>query len=103
MWDCDKRRPNPRPSRLHCPMRRLCSGLLCLTTAAGMVQAAEIFKSVDAQGNVVYSDHLDPSLSHSSLVQLDDPRFPPGELHFCWTNCFTLILDNGVYRRTDAP
>jgi len=83
-------------------MRRLCSGLLCLTTAAGMVQAGEIFKSVDAAGNVVYSDHLDPSLSHSSLVQLEDPRFPPGELHFCWTNCFTLILDNGVYRRTDG-
>jgi hypothetical protein len=82
--------------------RRLCLSILCLATAAGMVQAGEIFKSVDADGKVVYSDHLDPSLSHSTLVQLEDPRFPPGQLHFCWTNCFTLILDNGVYRRTDG-
>jgi hypothetical protein len=67
-----------------------------------MVQAGEIYKSVDANGKVVYSDHLDPSLSQSSLVQLDDARFPPSQLHFCWTNCFTLILDNGVYRRVDG-
>jgi hypothetical protein len=66
------------------------------------VQAGEIYKSVDANGKVVYSDHLDPSLSQSSLVQLDDARFAPSQLHFCWTNCFTLILDNGVYRRADG-
>jgi hypothetical protein len=36
------------------------------------------------------------------VVQLDDARFPPSQLHFCWTNCFTLILDNGVYRRADG-
>jgi Domain of unknown function (DUF4124)/WXXGXW repeat (2 copies) len=77
-------------------------GILGLATATGMVQAGEIYKSVDANGKVVYSDHLDPSLSQSSLVQLDDARFPPSQLHFCWTNCFTLILDNGVYRRTDG-
>jgi hypothetical protein len=67
-----------------------------------MVQAGEIYKSIDADGKVVYSDHLDPSMSQSSLVQLEDPRFPPSQLHFCWTNCFTLILDNGVYRRADG-
>jgi hypothetical protein len=67
-----------------------------------MVQAGEIFKSVDANGNVVYSDHLDPTLSHSSLVQLEDPQSLPSQLHFCWTNCFTLILQDGVYHRTDG-
>jgi Domain of unknown function (DUF4124)/WXXGXW repeat (2 copies) len=82
--------------------RPLLVGMLGLATAAGMVQAGEIYKSVDADGRVVYSDHLDPSLSQSSVVQLDDARFPPSQLHFCWTNCFTLILDNGVYRRVDG-
>jgi hypothetical protein len=83
-------------------LRPLLVGILGLATAAGIVQAGEIYKSVDANGKVVYSDHLDPSLSQSSLVQLDDARFPPSRLHFCWTNCFTLILDNGVYRRADG-
>ena len=83
-------------------LRPLLVGILGLATAAGIVQAGEIYKSVDANGKVVYSDHLDPSLSQSSLVQLDDARFPPSQLHFCWTNCFTLILDNGVYRRADG-
>jgi len=78
------------------------AGILGLAAAAGMVQAGEIYKSIDADGKVVYSDHLDPSLSQSSLVQLDDARFPPSQLHFCWTNCFTLFLDNGVYRRADG-
>jgi len=80
---------------------RLCVVALCLTTGAGVAQAGEIYKSVDADGKVVYSDHLDPSLSQSTAVQLDDPRFPR-QLHFCWTNCFTLIFDNGVYRRIDG-
>jgi hypothetical protein len=87
-------------SAAHIP-QRLFAGILWLT-AAGWVQAGEIYKSVDANGNVVYSDHLDPSLSHPTVVQLEDPGLPPRELHFCWTNCFTLILDNGVYRRTDG-
>jgi hypothetical protein len=82
--------------------RLLFAGILALATAAGIVQAGEIYKSVDADGKVVYSDHLDPSLSQSSLVQLDDALSPPSQLHFCWTNCFTLILDNGVYRRADG-
>jgi hypothetical protein len=82
--------------------RRLCAGILGLTTAAGIVQAGEIYKSIDADGKVVYSDHLDPSMSQSIAVQLEDPHGPPGQLHFCWTNCFTLILDNGAYHRTDG-
>jgi hypothetical protein len=77
-------------------------GIFAFATTAGGVQAGEIYKSIDADGKVVYSDHLDPSLSQSSLVQLDDARFPPSQLHFCWTSCFTLILDNGVYRRADG-
>jgi hypothetical protein len=82
--------------------RSLCVGILCLTTAAGVVQAGEIYKSIDADGKVVYSDHLDPSMSQPTTVQLEDPHPAPSQLHFCWTNCFTLILDNGVYRRTDG-
>jgi len=82
--------------------RRFFVGVFWLTAAAGVAQASEIYKSIDASGKVVYSDHLDPSMSQSTLVQLEDPRFPPRELHFCWTNCFTLILDNGVYRRSDG-
>src|ERR1700683_5630287 len=82
--------------------RRIFEGILWLTAAAGMAKEAEIYKPVDANGNVVYSDHLDSSMSKSTTVQLDDPLYPPRELHFCWTNCFTLILDNGVYRRTDG-
>jgi hypothetical protein len=77
-------------------------GMLCLTAAAGGVHAGQIYKSVDANGNVVYSDHLDSSMSQSTVVQLEDPGLPPHELHFCWTNCFTLILEDGVYRRTDG-
>jgi hypothetical protein len=82
--------------------RRIFGGILWLTAVAGMAQASGIYKSIDANGNVVYSDHLDSSMSQSTAVQLDDPLFPPRELHFCWTNCFTLILDNGAYRRTDG-
>src|ERR1700678_4736537 len=26
----------------------------------------------------------------------------PPEMHVCWTNCFTLILDKGLYRRADG-
>jgi YXWGXW repeat-containing protein len=82
--------------------RRLGAGALSLAVAAGTVQSGEICKSVDANGNVVYSDHLDPSMPGATAVQLDDPRFPPHELHFCWTNCFTLTLDHGIYRRADG-
>jgi hypothetical protein len=77
-------------------------GILCLATAAGVVQAGEIYKSIDADGKVVYSDHLEPSMSQPTVVQLEEPHSAPSRLHFCWTNCFTLILDNGVYRRADG-
>ena len=37
----------------------------------------------------------------TSLLRADEAT-PPRVLHFCWTNCFTLVLDNGLYRRTDG-
>lgn len=80
----------------------LVAGMLGLATLAGAVQASEVYKSVDANGTVVYSDHVDPSLSGTTTIQLDDSRLPPHELHFCWTNCFTLVLDRGVYHRADG-
>jgi hypothetical protein len=80
----------------------LCVGILCLATVAGVVQAGEVYKSIDADGKVIYSDHLDPSMSQTTTVQLEDPHSLPGQLHFCWTNCFTLVLDDGVYRRADG-
>ena len=84
------------------PRRRIFGAILGLAVAAGMAQGSEIYKSVDANGKVVYSDHLDSSMSQSTAVQLDEQVSPPRELHFCWTNCFTLVLDNGAYRRTDG-
>jgi Domain of unknown function (DUF4124)/WXXGXW repeat (2 copies) len=80
----------------------LFAGILGLTTLAAAVQAGEVYKSVDANGTVVYSDHVDPSLSGTTTIQLDDSHLPPHELHFCWTNCFTLVLDQGVYHRADG-
>jgi hypothetical protein len=92
-----------RPWTLASPDRRALSiAIVLLLSPASMLEADEIYKSVDANGTVVYSDHLDPSMPNSSIVHLDEPRYPPRELHFCWTNCFTLILENGVYRRADG-
>jgi hypothetical protein len=78
------------------------AGILGLATLAGAAQAGEVYKSVDANGTVVYSDHVDPSLSGTTTIQLDDSRVLPHELHFCWTNCFTLVLEQGVYHRVDG-
>jgi hypothetical protein len=77
---------------------------LCLTAgAAGIVQGAEIYKSVDSQGHVVYSDQVDPSTPQSVVQTADSqPALPPRTLHFCWTNCFTLVLNEGVYARVDG-
>jgi hypothetical protein len=73
--------------------------------AAGLLQAADIYKSVDAQGHVVYSDQADPS-TPQSIVQVAtataEPQLPPRTLHFCWQNCFTLVLNEGVYARIDG-
>jgi hypothetical protein len=45
-----------------------------------LLLAGEIYKSVDANGNVVYSDHADPATAQT-LVQLEDSRYPPQEMH----------------------
>ncbi len=37
-----------------------------------------------------------------SAVQLQDAGSAPGLIHFCWTNCFTLRFEHGLYRRTDG-
>lgn len=77
--------------------------LLALMAATGIAQAGEIYKSVDANGNVVYSDHIESTTSQAVAVQLTGASFPPHEMHLCGTqNCFTLVLDNGSYRRTDG-
>ncbi len=60
-----------------------------------------MFKSVDAEGHVVYSDHADPD-RQSSVVHLEDAPALPEVMHFCWTNCFTLQLAGGLYRRADG-
>jgi hypothetical protein len=66
------------------------------------VLAGEIYKTVDANGTVTYSDHADPAAAQSSVVEWQDPRYPPHEMHVCWTNCFTLIYDGRQYRRADG-
>ena len=77
-------------------------GVLGFASSVGTATAGEIYKSVDANGHVVYSDHVDPTTTGTTAIQLDDPNSPPHELHFCWTNCFTLVLDHGTYHRTDG-
>lgn len=66
-----------------------------------MVGADEVYKSIDADGHVVYSDRADASTAQS-VVPVEAAPYPPRVLHFCWTNCFTLRFDNGAYRRTDG-
>ncbi len=76
--------------------------LLLATFPALTLTAAEIYKTVDANGNVTYSDHADPSSKQTTVVELQDPRYPPHEMHVCWTNCFTLTYDGHAYRRADG-
>jgi len=67
-----------------------------------MLRADEVYKSVDSAGNVVYSDRADASSAQQSIVRMQDAGSAPGVIHFCWTNCFTLNFDHGVYRRIDG-
>jgi hypothetical protein len=77
-------------------------GLVMLGGFGGLLEADAVYKSVDADGHVVYSDHPDASSSPASLVQIEGTPETPRTLHFCWTNCFTLTLDNGMYTRADG-
>jgi hypothetical protein len=65
--------------------------------------ADEIYKSVDADGHVVYSNRKDSSTTQQ-LVVLGDALTPPDVMHFCWTSCFTLAFDHdsGLYKRVDG-
>jgi hypothetical protein len=65
-------------------------------------RADAIYRSVDADGHVVYADHADPSAAPQVVVSLDTPSAPPPVIHFCWTNCFTLQLNHGLYTRVDG-
>jgi WXXGXW repeat (2 copies) len=58
--------------------------IVLLLCPAWVLRADETYQSADVASN---SDQTDAS---------------PHELHFCWTNCFTLTSDKGVYRRTDG-
>jgi hypothetical protein len=76
--------------------------LVLLAYPAGASHAEEAYKSVDAEGHVVYSDQADPSTAPQSVVPIDVPTAPPRVIHFCWTNCFTLQWNQGVYTRVDG-
>lgn len=67
-----------------------------------LLRADDVYKSVDAQGHVVYSDQPGDSVSQSSRVHVEGTPQPPPVLHFCWTNCFTLVWSRGIYTRTDG-
>ena len=72
---------------------------LCPVSA---LRAGEVYKSVDAEGHVVYSDRADSSTAPQTVVQIESAQGPPRVFHFCWINCATLTLENGVYARTDG-
>ncbi len=49
------------------------AALACVTHPCAAPRAGEIYKSVDAQGHVVYSDHADSS-AQKTEVQVDQPK-----------------------------
>jgi WXXGXW repeat (2 copies) len=63
-----------------------------------LLRANETYQSTDVAGNPGRSD----TSTGNSAEQLEAVHTPPQEMHFCWTNCFTLAFNNGVYRRTDG-
>jgi hypothetical protein len=75
--------------------------LVLLVCGARMARADELYKSVDSEGHVVYSDRIDSSTAHQSVVRIDGTQDPPRVLHFCWINCCTLTFENGRYVRPD--
>jgi hypothetical protein len=82
----------------------VCGALLLALAAYACpvaLRAQEIYQSVDAQGHVVFSDRPPPGAEPHTVVP-DGSQSPPQVLHFCWTNCFTLKADHGIYSRTDG-
>jgi len=66
---------------------------------AWVLRADETYQSADVAGN---SDQTGTSTGQNSAEQIEDAHTPPHEMHFCWTNCFTLTFANGIYSRTDG-
>jgi hypothetical protein len=94
--------PTRQPCKSCAAKRRAARTLLLVLLWPSIgLHARQIYKSVDAQGQIVYTDHADPSTAQTAVV-LPSDAIPPDVMHFCWTNCFTLNLDNGIYRRTDG-
>jgi len=50
------------------------AALALILCAAGPLRADEVYKSVDAQGHVVYSDRADTSTAQKSVVKTDPPN-----------------------------
>ena len=73
----------------------LLGALVLLVCPAPLLRADDVYKSVDAEGHVVYSDQ-----AQKGAVRIESAQTPP-VIHFCWTNCFTLRFDNGLYTRAD--
>jgi hypothetical protein len=84
------------------PYGALPIALILLVCPTRVLRADDIYKSVDAEGHVVYSDRADRSSAPQTLVRIEGVQSPPRVLHFCWTNCATLTLENGHYVRTDG-
>jgi len=78
-----------------------CAAIGLLMCSLCGVAAAEIYKTTDANGTVVYTDHVDPASAQPAVVW-QDPRYPPHEMHVCWTNCFTLLYDGRMFHRKDG-
>jgi hypothetical protein len=77
--------------------------LILLACPPRALRADDIYKSVDSEGHVVYSDQPPEGLAaQKSSVRIGDTQTLPPVIHFCWTNCFTLTLDKGLYRRADG-
>jgi hypothetical protein len=74
---------------------------LALAAAPVTSRAQDIYESVDSQGHVVYSDQSSAPSADQSAPQ-DEAQSPPRVVHVCWTNCFTLVGENGVYGRADG-
>jgi Domain of unknown function (DUF4124)/WXXGXW repeat (2 copies) len=90
---------SPRLSRALSDTHRFAVLLIALTVLVGpgrVLGAAQVYKSVDAEGHVTYSDQPpDAPTAQKSAT-------PPEVIHFCWTNCFSLSFGNGLYTRTDG-
>jgi Domain of unknown function (DUF4124) len=52
------------------------AGLILLVCVPSLLRAGEIYKSVDAQGHVVYSDRADTAAAHKTSVTVEpaDPK-----------------------------